>query len=110
MSEEKKTIDTSNIVSQYKKKNSVTGESSDWKNEQKTSVDMIFGANPVVVERNSKTREDGKVIRVINLIRGTRTMSFDVEAADLVAIAIKQIGGEFVPEELREETIRKESE
>ena len=106
MSEEPK-MNIVDTIAKYKKGNSKSSDSPKWKNEQSQEVPMIFGNAPLRIERNIMEREDGKVIRVIQLIRGNRTISFDVEAADLIGLALGQVAGEYIPDELRRENIKK---
>lgn len=82
--------------------------STPWIVEESKKIEMIHGRDPVIVERTLKPGEEG--IRNIKICRGNTRVNFDIKSAHIIALFIKELSYEYVPEALTEESIRKDNE
>lgn len=80
----------------------------EWTVEQTKDVPTVHGTEPIHIERT--LRDEASGIRNIRLRRGYKTISFDIESAELIAFMIKEVAQGYVPEVLSEESIKKSGE
>ena len=78
-----------------------------WTVEDSQKIDSI-GREPITIERTLKPDSDG--VRSISILRGRSRVNFDIQAAHIVALVIKQLSLDYVPEALTEESIIRDNE
>ena len=93
-------------ISEFKKNKMGARPQVDWEVEASQEVETIYGRDKLYVERNFKKGSDG--VRNIRLRKGNRSLNFDIESAHVIALCIKQISDEFVPDALKEDAVIKD--